>query len=300
MTGPHPTANCGPLRMELPTGTMCPTCGVTAGEEPTSETLDDIRRIWPTYPQGFWPERKPAVSVPTPKAIADFADMLGTDCHTTPAVEHRGGHRWRITVTSPRVRMWVDYNVLTRGRLKWAQSQLFIDDVHVDRADSYEKFVRLFLDPDNGAAAVAAPLPLREVDLATAPERLRSDHRQLMPALAKLATAGQRFTVTVRKGGRKWQLVAESDSVQLMFNYHTEGIDPGRPHRVPRTRPARDPFALTVDGVDRTAELDGRLEKIFGVLAAHTAAAPPPSVPGERAAAVNTSVDVRKQTVIRN
>lgn len=52
--GIHPLSNCGPLMLRIPLGEPCPTCGVPAGSEPTAEELAELRKLWPTYPRGFW------------------------------------------------------------------------------------------------------------------------------------------------------------------------------------------------------------------------------------------------------
>lgn len=49
--------------------------------------------------------------------------------------------------------MWVIYQVLSRGRLDWVTSQLFIDMARADRADSYEEFMRIVRDPDGRDSA---------------------------------------------------------------------------------------------------------------------------------------------------
>lgn len=51
----HPPECCGPLKMSLVQGERCPICGICAGEEPTIERILTMRKLWPTFPRGFYP-----------------------------------------------------------------------------------------------------------------------------------------------------------------------------------------------------------------------------------------------------
>jgi hypothetical protein len=237
---------------------------------------------------------QPPQAPPPPGAITALAGHLAADCGTPPVVEHTGGRRWRVTVDTGRVRMWVTYQVLSRGRLDWVASQLFMDGVRVERADSYEEFLRIVRDPDGRDGQ--PPEVFVEVDPADAPAPVYAAYRTFSRALPGLP-AGTR--VGVRRAGRRWQVVVENDRMCVRCGFVAGLMNPQRPQRPASVRKAARPVELVLDGVDVTEQINGRLDRALAMLRAHPGAPRPPVIGHERPAAADTGVRVRQQVVLR-
>lgn len=165
------------------------------------------------------------MTLPIHPAVEAFASQLGEDCGVTPTVEHVSGRRWRVTVTNPRVSMWVEYDVLSRGRLSWSQSQLFVDGEMVERADSYRDFLDIFRDPDGTSPE---PVPeLHDVDPNTAPEPVRRAWVKVSAILQKTSPGQWHFGV--RHGGRAWLIVGVSGEIELRFRFRPAADGPQAP-----------------------------------------------------------------------
>jgi len=232
---------------------------------------------------------------PTPSAIMTFADNLASDTGLTPSISHQKGRRWRVEIASERVRMWVDYEVLSRGRLQWSQSQLFIDGQQAARATSYAGLLDIFRDPDGKSPE--PPPQYIDVDPSTAPGVVRAMHARLA---AKIHLLPGDFTLALHRAGRRWAIVISSSRTVLRYRFTTALMNTQRPERDPRTRENRRPLELEIDGVDVTAQVNGRLDKAIAMICDHVAAPPPAAIAGPSRSAVQaTGVTVRKQTVLR-
>lgn len=250
------------------------------------------------------------VIVPVPAAIVAFAERLLADVQgpdrvvdslngdTTITIGHAGGRRWRVTASNTRALMWVEYHVLSRNRLQWAQSELHIDGQQVDRAAGYPQFLNVFTghDPDHRQVPDVAVDP---VDRAAAPPKVRKTYDMI---LRKAPDAD----VAILRSGLRWAVVVNrpDKNMEIRFNFLTDLMDPEHPTRPVDTRPETGcRIGLVVDGVDRTAELNGQAERALAMLTGGyilPAAPAPPPVPGVAPARVpTTGVTTRKQKVMR-
>lgn len=229
-------------------------------------------------------------TVPTPSGVREFATRLAEDTGTTPAVTWEGGHRWRVQVDNGRVRMWVTYEALSRGRLKWLRSELFVNGEPVDRASGYADFLRIFHD---GGELTHETV---EESVSAAPDFLRRAAAKLTPRLASGTT------LRILRTGPRWQLVVRSSRGCLRVTLERPLMDPRRPARMGEFKlRAERPVELELDGDDLTDEIQGRLDLAMARMVAHSHAAPPPQVSGTSAPQVKaTGVQVRNTTVIRN
>jgi hypothetical protein len=236
-------------------------------------------------------------TVPVPAAITAFAGHLREDTGVEPTIEHLDNRRWKVTVQNDRVRMWVAYDVLSRGRLKWQGSQLFIDGEQVATANGYGHFLDTFRDPDERKPAPAPET--EEVDPATAPPAVLGMYRKIHNALAKKGVDG--LKLTVRHGGYLWLLVIERPGCVIRMRFVKTYFDPKHPQRPCEVVKSNSRRSLEVEigGVDLTDQVNGRIDKAMAMMTAHEGAATPPPVSGPAPAAVNTSVNVRKQSVMR-
>lgn len=235
--------------------------------------------------------------LPTPKAIQVFTDRMLDELKVTATAEigHVRGHRWRVTITSARVRMWVEWEVHSRGRLQWGQSTLFIDNAEAPRAHSYADLLDVFNDPDNtnpGEAAVHEPVAVGPAD---APAAVVSAYN-----LATKRAAGD-AKVAITKAGKLWTVTMSGARFRLGFRFLAAPMDPTRPLAPAEVNADKSmPISLVVDGVDRSAEVQGRIDKALAMVVSHTAATPaPPIAAPSDVQTTATSVVTRQQRVIR-
>lgn len=235
--------------------------------------------------------------MPRPAAVTAVAEGFGRDMPTaTVQVEHRTGIRWRITVSTDRVRMWVDYETRSRGRLLMKASQLFIDGEQAPRADSYSQLVSMMSDAGRQETTSAEEISevAVEADICDAPEEVRRVYRKWA------AMSLPDLRLVSRRQGRRWSVCLENERIQLTANFEDCLMNPQRPMRDPATRLShKEPVTLIIDGADLTDKVQGRLDRALAMMAAHQSAPRDPAVAGESAAAVNTGVQVRRQSVIR-
>lgn len=233
------------------------------------------------------------MTVPVPSGITAVVERLGEDLSGARITcEHVKDNRWRITAENDRVTMWVEYSAHSRGRLQWQGSRLIIDGRQVERADNYAELVDTFADPDGrGERARVEPV---QVEIEDAPEPVQRAFHRI--AVTPLARSGE---VLLYQAGRRWTVLVDTGAIQLGLHLTTGLMDPTRPLQEPSTAMDADPVTLVVDGVDKSATLNGALDKALAVAAGHDGAPRNPAVAGESAAAVNTGVQVRRRAVIR-
>ncbi len=230
--------------------------------------------------------------LPTPAAVSALAERLAGDLASLAAgaevtVTASKGRRWRVTAASDRVTMWIEVEPLPRRRLKWQASEFWLDGVKSDRR-GYEEVLRTFADPDGSGT----PLPVTDVPIAAAPDFVAKVLRMIE------RTGAGSLRPSVQRSGNEHRITLTSDRIRLVlrmresFNF---------------LRPSRDPSAsldqqveLWIDGVDRSDMAGKTIASALAAAASHIAATPPPSISREAPAAVNTGVQVRKTTVIRN
>lgn len=240
------------------------------------------------------------ISIPAAidKVAAEFrSDISGADVTT----EHVTGIRWRVTVTSARVRMWVEYETRSRGRLQSKNSQLHIDGQQVQRAASYPELTRIFADPDNGRAAPPGPPTdadeMVAVTVDEAPQPVRAMHAKVV------AAAPKGFDLVVRHAGRHWYVCLENPTAQMRVVFVERLMVHTRPLREREVTLAnkRQSIQLVINGEDLSAQVAGMLDKALGMMVGHAGTPAPAAVSRESGVAVRpTGVQVRNTAVIRN
>ena len=239
--------------------------------------------------------------IPVPSSITKLADGFRADMPgTTVTTENLSATRWRVTVTSDRVRMYLDAETKSRGRLLNKGSRLYIDGQQAPTADYYAQLIRLFADPDNGRPVpenATEPEPFVDVPLDTGPAPVRA-------AAAKLAGhTSKGFALVLRRSGRWWHLCLENDRAQLRMVFARQLMDLSHPLRERKVMLANDKWALrlVIDGVDRSDQVNGQVQKALAMMTAHAGAPARPPVAGSApVAGTATSVQVRNTVVMRN
>lgn len=235
------------------------------------------------------------MTVPMPRAISALVDNFARDIPgSTVTAGHCDGIRWRVTAATDRVLVWAEYEARSRGRLQLKASQLFIDGEQVERAGSYAQLLRIFADPDAGREAAPEDPNPPVVELEGAPEEVRKAYALVA------AKGGAGLQALLRHAGRYWYVCLENEHIQLRMVLVEQVMNHQRPLLQPQVVSARSqPIRLIIDGRDLTDQIQGRLDKALGLVGAHPSAPGRPAVAAESAAAVNTSVQVRKQSVMR-
>lgn len=232
---------------------------------------------------------------PLPGEVRHTYDEIVKGTGVEPDIERRdNGRRYRLAVNSDRVRMQIDYK-LTGRRWVWAASQLYVDGVQRPIMKTPQHFYRLWHDPDSDGYPRADPAdepPIEPYPLEDAPEDLRV-------FVERLRTRFEGREGKVLTFGRH----PDGTPVVHVDNRETGGTLLLRLERVgPTWFPSH--LRLTRGGYDRTSEAGGSFEEALRLLLGDwrgPAVMPSggPKVRGASDAQRNTSVDVRKQTVIR-
>lgn len=242
------------------------------------------------------------MTMPMPAAIATVAEEFRRDIPDADVTtEHVAGVRWRVTVTSARVRMFIEYEARSRGRLQGKNSQLHIDGQRVPIATGYPQLVRIFADPDHGRdespAPPSDPDAMVTVDVEQAPPPVRSMHTKLV------AAAPKGFDVVVRHTGRFWYVCLENPTAQMRMVFVERLMRHTRPMREREVVLASKRYSLqlVIAGVDLTEKVAGGFDRALSMITAHAGAPGPAPVTREAGVAGRaTSVQVRNTTVIRN
>jgi len=237
------------------------------------------------------------LTTPLPREVRETYDEILKGTGQEPDINRRdNGRRYRMTVENARIRMQVDYK-LTGRRWVWAASQLYIDGVQRPIMPSPQAFFRLWHDPDGDGYRRADPVDdpvLEPYPLEDAPPELRTFVQHLRDRLDGLADSdGSGVTLTFGRVGEAPVLrMTRAGSVLSVW--------------MKQTGPAWFPYAvrLVVDGYDRTpaagTTFDGLLAEFLGDRTGPgLAPAGGPLVHAARPAQRNTSVEVRKQSVMR-
>jgi hypothetical protein len=199
-------------------------------------------------------------------------------------VTHVKDQRWRVTAANSRITMWIEVEPLPRRRLKWRASEFLIDGIKHDRR-VYEDVLKTFADPDG----TGEPEPVTEVPLSCAPA-----------TVAKLVTGVPKgmFEHRIERSGTRYRVTFENDRIRVVLRVR-ETFDFLHPAKAQQADIEKG-IQLWVDGVDRSETAGKTLSSVFRTALAHMAEPSSAPVRGPAQAAVNTGVQVRKITVIRN
>lgn len=228
-----------------------------------------------------------------PPKVQRWADWLHEQTGHQPQLTKSGPRKWRITMQNDRVTMTVDYKITGPGRCLWNASTLEVDGQRRELAADCHHFVQIFKDPDGDRfdpqqEGVLADMP-PEVDPATAPRKIREMYQQMVAGVA-----GTDGTPRLgRRGYVRWTIGFDCDAFSFRLNMKRT---PSGFERDPDL-----PVQYFVDGQDRSGHVDGTVDRLLALLCGTPRADTPanPAIGGAAGAAVNTSADVRRQTVIR-
>jgi len=219
------------------------------------------------------------------RIVTEITDHTGT----APDVHRVETRRFRLTLANARVRMTLDVKMTGPGRWKWAGSTLHVDGVRVPIMPSPEAFYRLFNDPDEGGRRPAELPPLEPYPLEDAPV----EEALLFQAVRGRFDANPRFAEAILTFGRDPEgggvlQIADPSGVTVQLTVLPEGIG----------------MRAVKDGFEATHDLDADLREAVGALVRERGVPKPvqpgsPGARGQREAARLTSVEVRRQSVIR-
>lgn len=222
-----------------------------------------------------------------PADVRTWYDNIEYGTGQTPRVERIGDRRFRLTARNERVVMTLDLKMTGPGRWVWATSTLTVDGQRRQLAENAAAFYRLFRNPD-----VGGKLPVDPAD----EEPFEPYPLDDPPAIAVQNLVGQMTT-------RLAQLDATVEAGRLADG--TPLVVVTLPRGYLRVKVgAKLHMRAVIDGYDVTASAGESIEGALRVLLdAHDPAKPAPSAPGRarRASGAqrNTSVEVRRQSVIR-
>lgn len=213
--------------------------------------------------------------------------------------EQRSPNRWRLTASTDRVRVWADYEPLSRGRLDLKGSQLFLDGQMVPRVNSYHQLVQMFADPDSGGQPETNAEALARAEIVEVSQAPAVVQETLRKFEAKLR-GHKGLKVEVRHVDWRWYICLGDGVFEMTMLYAEYGLNHERPMRDPGVGPAAGNWiTLVIDGVDYTDKVADNVERAMSMLGSHQSAPTGPAVAGESGASGYTGVDVRRHTVIR-
>lgn len=219
----------------------------------------------------------------TPPLVQEMLDEL-TNAGLDPQVEQRHARFWRITVTSDRVTVTVDFRRNPAGQLKWAGSTLTVDGEDRPLARDAAHLADIFHDPDAQTAAPAMP-PAAPV--AAAPPAVQHQYRVLV------AKCGQGM-VSLGRQGHDWLIGLDNDDAATRIRFSRLG-------GTQKKRYWMSGIVLVIGGVDYTRQVGNDLSEALRLLGGAGQPEAPqstgaPDTHGPRSNAVET----RRATVIRN
>lgn len=224
-----------------------------------------------------------------PKYVRKELAHLAAETGVEPVVSQSEPGTWHITADNGRVQLLSTYNrehACPDGVRNWVSATLTIDGVPRPVANVHDVGDAFFCPDD-----VLAGRPPRPVAVAawTAPEPARAALKAFRPAFAS-DDASWGSALIVGRIGSRWVVAADTDRLSLRVHF---GLTPRGQWALPKHRG----IELFVDGVDRTAEVAGDMNRAASVMSSAMASADPQGAP--RSAAVTpTSVQVRT-TIVR-
>lgn len=226
-------------------------------------------------------------------------DKLEQATGVAASVEVPAPRRWRIVHTNGRVRLTYDMKSTGPGRVAWAASTLTVDGQRRPLASDFTHYTAIFADPDKAPATsgdTTSPAP-RPWKIEDAPDHVQQYCTQIDDALAVEHTV----TVGYLDDRAAWviQITTERATACLRLVRGTGGRK-NRRHPKWRLDP-KDPISLVVDGVDRSAEVDGKVARMLEIMGRPGEQGPPADGPvtGPAPAARSNAVTTRRATVIR-
>jgi len=241
-----------------------------------------------------------------PAAVHEPYVFLLDETEVEPSVERNGYGKILLTHSSDRIRMTIQFRL--DGKWRWEKSRLFIDGERVPNSASWDQYVSIFKDPDNGRknhvpkGAKKAKLPKsKAVDEQYLPRSI-----SVMVASARKSATKDTVTVTptISEDGKEYLVTVTDTAVEhdgstivLFFGF---GAAIGGEKSMEWSLTGG--LAVNAMGYDVTHHLEHGLEDhLMGILGAQSRAAQIPHIPGGsvQGASGFGSADIRKQTVRR-
>lgn len=213
---------------------------------------------------------------------------------TRPTVGRPATNRWRIEMRNPRVFAYADFKISPGGRCVQAGTALHIDGERVENANGYAHFARIFTADDPWSEVqekVIEPIPIGDpiepINVEDAPPAVRAGYTDLVRGLP----AGTEVTVGMGNG-YYWSVTAQVGVATIRLNFYN-----GKPVKLS----SRTPIQIMVAGVDRTSEIQGRLDRALAMMTGQPGEqiSATPTI-GASPAARSNAVETRRATVIRN
>ena len=234
-----------------------------------------------------------------PEHVRKWREAIEREIGQPVTLVRRDPRRYRLTAEGDRVRMTVDYKLTSGQGWQWAASTLHVDGERVPLMPSPDAFYRLFRDPDSGGRRRAELPPLEPFPLDDPPEDLPPAERAFMAAVRRRFEADKRFggadlvigRVENDDSGRSVTAIqlATPEGAVVQLSVQQGGIG----------------MRAVRDGYECSDDLDGDLKAAIDALFRERGVPQrvQPGSPGaarEHRAERLTSVEVRRQSVIRN
>lgn len=217
-----------------------------------------------------------------------------------PTVERNGYGRMLLTHLGERTKMTIAFRLDGRS-WRWAESKLYIDGERKPNSGSWDQYVAIYKDPDNGRrnfvpdGAKKAKIPAsRPIDEQYAPKQIADTVGQLRKMIGKETVT---VTPTITSDGLYLVTITDSEdggSFLYVFENNGSGVDKGWT--------ISTVLVVTGSGYDITNMVGPDIEgHLMGLLGAQSRAAQVPTIPGgsvQQGAASNATM-VRKATVFR-
>ena len=220
-----------------------------------------------------------------PKFIRTEMDEIdeATKLETT-AQEVEAG-LWRIALSTERVALTIDYRHKGAGRYDWADSTLAVDGQPRSLAKDAKHLASIFRDPDQRAQFPAMP---PESSPGRAPALVQSNYHKLRHHFKDGAG------VRLGQAGRHWIIEVATGKAVLRMNFIRQ--------RKTWTLDSETPIQVSIDGIDKSADIDGNLEEALSLIFESGPQATPlyGSINATANPSRSNSVEVRRAVVMRN
>lgn len=212
-----------------------------------------------------------------PKAVRRFYVEWETIGHPITVERPDGG--WRLSMSSDRVQVVVDFVANRQGRTDFASTSLVVDGESREPANDGAHLRWIFHNPDGRREFE----PLTEtLDPDQAPVQIRNDFRMMANALKDKAAP------QLGREGKGWVIALDTEAVQVRLSY--------RLHH----KHFHQTFAVTQNGIDRTHEVGGSMSSLIAMLTSSGDSTAPATPVGKTASSTRSNaVETRRQTVIR-
>lgn len=241
-----------------------------------------------------------------PRIVRRVRDALIDGTGATPTITQVADRVLRLTMSSDRVHMTLDFKPNGRGGYRWAGSTLAIDGEQVPIAKSGQHFIDIWHDPSLGKpipppppGEATLPPPPPAADPSEAPRAVRDYYERVSNGVRARGEDPDGFVILGRAGGSWIVHVAADERTGMRIS-----IGKTRDGRWGILQDGVDHIMVIRDGCDHSAQANGdvgrALRLMLGGQPGSGPAEPSSFAPGTRQpSAGTTGVQVRKTTVMR-